>query len=278
MLKVTKYGDILRFDLARTIAGQGRYWTTAYFMDGIMLDTGCAHTSGELESALIESAIDRIINTHSHEDHIGGNGLLQRLHPGLEILAHPFALPVLMDPVKMQPLKPYRKFFWGWPEPCKANPIPDNAMIETKKYTFRVIYTPGHSEDHLCLYEPQEGWLFSGDLFVGGKDRALRKDYDIWQIIASLKSIAALHLRKLFPGCASVREEPTQSLEGKITYLEDLGDRVLELHKRGWKVSAIARELLGGPMWVEIVTMGHFSRRQLVLSYLQMKPNDLDNP
>jgi glyoxylase-like metal-dependent hydrolase (beta-lactamase superfamily II) len=278
MLKVTKYGDILRFDLARTIAGQGRYWTTAYFMDGIMLDTGCAHTSGELESALIESAIDRIINTHSHEDHIGGNGLLQRLHPGLEILAHPLALPVLMDPVKMQPLKPYRKFFWGWPEPCKANPIPDNAMIETKKYTFRVIYTPGHSEDHLCLYEPQEGWLFSGDLFVGGKDRALRKDYDIWQIIASLKSIAALHLRKLFPGCASVREEPTQSLEGKITYLEDLGDRVLELHKRGWKVSAIARELLGGPMWVEIVTMGHFSRRQLVLSYLQMKPNDLDNP
>jgi glyoxylase-like metal-dependent hydrolase (beta-lactamase superfamily II) len=278
MITTTEYGDVLRFDLARTIAGRGRYWTTAYFVDGIMVDTGCAHTSGELESALMERSLDRIINTHSHEDHIGGNGPVQRQRPGLEILAHPLALPVLKNPAKMQPLQPYRKFFWGWPEPCEANPISDGAVIETNQYTFRAIYTPGHSEDHLCLYEPQEGWLFTGDLFVGGKDRALRKDYNIWQIITSLKSIKGLHLRKLFPGCASVREEPQQSLEDKIAYLEDLGGRVLELHKSGWKVSAIARELLGGPMWVEIVTLGHFSRRQLVLSYLQMKTVDVDDP
>ena len=151
-------------------------------------------------------------------------------------------------------------------------------MIETECHQFRVIYTPGHSEDHLCLYEPQEGWLFTGDLFVGGRDRALRKDYDIWQIIASLKSIKGLHLRTLFPGCARVREEPKQSIEDKIAYLEDLGDHVLELHKKGWKVSAIVKELLGGPMWVEIVTLGHFSRRELVLSYLQMKPDDVETP
>jgi len=53
---------------------------------------------------------------------------------------------------------------------------------------------------------------------------------------------------------------------------------VSNLHEKGWKVDAIARELLGKPMWVEMVTMGHFSRRQLVLSFLQTKPGGVNDP
>ena len=143
-------------------------------------------------------------------------------------------------------------------------------MIETEHHSFRVVYTPGHSPDHLCLYEPEQGWLFSGDLYVGGRDRATRADYDIWQIIASLKQVAMLPAVKLFPGCAQVRENPKRELDAKISYLEDLGERVLELHRQGWEVQEIVRALYGGPMLVEIFTLGHFSRRRLILSYLGM--------
>jgi glyoxylase-like metal-dependent hydrolase (beta-lactamase superfamily II) len=270
MLKTTPFGPITRFDLARTLAGRGRYWTTAYLLDGMMIDTGCAHCSTELLRELQDTSLACITNTHTHEDHIGANGLLQRRQAGLPVLAHPLALPNLADPRHTQPLHPYRQLFWGWPEPSLGRPLTNGEQIETNHYCFEVIYTPGHSPDHLCLYEPRQGWLFTGDLFVGGRDRALRAGYDIWQIIASLKKIAALPIAILFPGSARVRNKPAEDLKDKIAYLEELGERVLTQHEQGLAVTQIARSLCGRPMWVEIITLGHFSRRRLVLSYLNM--------
>ena len=269
MLKTTQYNGVTRFDLARTMAGSGRYWTTAYLVDGMMVDTGCAYTARELTLALKDTPIVRIVNTHSHEDHIGANARLKREHDGLEILSHPLALPVLADPRGAQPLQPYRRLFWGLPEPSRGKPISDGAVIETERHRFQVIYTPGHSADHLCLYEPDEGWLFTGDLFVGGQDRAARCDYDVWQSIASLKRIAALPATRLFPGSARVRDHPAAELAAKIDYLETLGERVLELHRQGRSVQDIVNALCGGPMLIEFVTLGHFARQWLVRSYLR---------
>jgi len=269
MLRITHYGEITRFDLARTLGGRGRYWTTCYLVDKTMIDTGCAFTAEELESALRGIPIERIVNTHTHEDHIGANGILQDHFKRLEISAHPLALPVLRDPRITQPLHPYRRLFWGWPKPSQARSLKDAEIIETDECKFQVVYTPGHSPDHICLYEQNRGWLFSGDLFVGGHDRALRAGYDIWQIIESLKRVISIPLTTLFPGSARVREQPQQELMSKIVYLEDLGDRVMELHKKGWSASRIASQLLGRTMWVEIVTLGHFSRFNLVRSFLR---------
>jgi glyoxylase-like metal-dependent hydrolase (beta-lactamase superfamily II) len=270
VLKVTRYGDVTRFDLAHTLAGRGRYWTSAYLVDGLMVDTGCAFSAPELVEALSEMALIGIVNTHSHEDHIGANGCLQRQRDGLAIRAHPLALPVLADPRGRQPLHPYRRVMWGWPEPSQGQPLSDGEVIETDRHRLQVVYTPGHSPDHICLYEPDQGWLFTGDLFVGGRDRAMRADYDVWGIIASLKRIAALPATILFPASARVRDNPAAELGTKITYLEALGERVLALHRQGRSVNQIVRALLGGPMLIEAITLGHFSRRRLVLSYLGM--------
>jgi glyoxylase-like metal-dependent hydrolase (beta-lactamase superfamily II) len=268
MLRASRVEGVVRLDVARTIAGRGRYWTTAYFVDGLMVDTGCAHTAAELVRAMRGERIARIVNTHSHEDHIGANAALSREHGGLEILAHRLAVPILADPHAQQPLQPYRRIFWGWPEPSMARPVDDGDRIRTEHYTFHVLHTPGHSPDHLCLYEEQQGWLFSGDLFVGGQDRALREGYNVWEIISSLKRVAELPLKTLFPGSARVRRSPREELIAKIEHLERTGDRVLRLHREGRAIPAIGRELFGGPGPVELVTLGHFSRRHFVLSYL----------
>jgi glyoxylase-like metal-dependent hydrolase (beta-lactamase superfamily II) len=268
LLKTTQYGEVIRFDLARTLAGRGRYWTTAYLVDGMLVDSGCAYSAPELLQALGDVPLRRIVNTHTHEDHIGANGFIQGQRDGLEIVAHPLALPVLADPRGEQPLHPYRRIMWGWPLPSHGQALADGAVIETPCHRFQVIYTPGHSRDHLCLFELEQGWLFSGDLFVGGQDRALRADCDIWEIIASLKRVAAMPASMLFPGSARVRDDPARALDAKINYLEELGGAVLTLQRQGWPVSAIVRALCGGPMLIEFVTLGHFTRQELVLSYL----------
>lgn len=268
MVKITSYDPVTRIDSARTLVGKGYYWTTAYLVEGLLIDSGCAHTAQELLQALQGFPLERVVNTHTHEDHIGADGILQERNPGLPIYAHPLALPVLADPRKEQPLHPYRRFFWGWPKACQAAALQEDEWIETQNYRFQVIYTPGHSPDHLCLYEPQQGWLFSGDLFIGGKDRGLRAECDIWGVIASLKRIAALPLTRLFPGCARVRENPQQELAAKIDYLEEMGQQVSELYREGIPPAQIARKLFGGPLWIELVTLGHFTRRNLVQSYL----------
>jgi len=268
MLKTSIYNEVIRLDLARTLAGRGRYWTTAYLLEGLLIDTGCAHTAAELVRALEGRELTSIINTHSHEDHIGANGALQRLHPTLEARAHPRAIPLLADPRNQLRLQPYRQLFWGWPEASCAKPLADETWIEAENFRLQALHTPGHSRDHMCLFEPERGWLFTGDLFVGGRERALGADYDIWQIIASLKRMAALPVAVMFPGSARVRNQPRAELAAKIEYLEDLGGRVLDLHQRGWSVGAITGALCGRPMLIEIATGGNFARRNLVCSYL----------
>jgi hypothetical protein len=80
--------------------------------------------------------------------------------------------------------------------------------------------------------------------------------------------VANLPLSTLFPGCARVRVNPGQDLLDKIDYLEETGNKVLALHKKGKRIPAIARSVLGGPMWIELATFGHFSRRGLIRSFL----------
>lgn len=238
-----------------------------------MVDTGCAYTVRELVTSLKGYHVDFIVNTHSHEDHVAGNAALQNIY-GAEILSHRLALSVLADPRRKQPLHFYRRLLWGYPDPSKGKAI--RAFVETNNHRFEVINTPGHSPDHISLYEPKEGWLFSGDLFVGGLDRALRTDYNIWLIIASLEKVAEMDISVLFPGSGNVRKHPHDAIIRKIDYLKKLGERILSHYSQGLSYSQIRRALLGHEMAITYFTLGHFSGKNLIRSFIEDGPN-VDN-
>jgi glyoxylase-like metal-dependent hydrolase (beta-lactamase superfamily II) len=220
----------------------------------------------ELVSALAPYPLKLIVNTHGHEDHIGANSVLQR-RSAAGIKAHGLAIPILSEPREEKRLRPYQQIMWGYPEPSTAVPI--GPSVETGKHLFEVIHTPGHSQDHICLYEPKQGWLFCGDAYVGGRDRALRADYNIWQILASLKKMAGLNVTCLFPGSGKAREEGRKALTEKIEYLEKTAERVLALHEQGWDYGRIRSKIFGTEMLIAYFTLGHFSGRNLVRSFIE---------
>lgn len=269
MLKTDRIGPVHKFRMARTILGRGLYFTTAYWVDGLLIDAGCAHALPEFLRALKSLEVRVVVNSHSHEDHIAANGPLQQ-SLGLEVLAHPLALPVLADPRGRQPLRLYQKIMWGYPEPSHGTPV--GPWVETPHHRFEVIHTPGHSPDHICLYEPHRGWLFTGDAYVGGRDRTLRADYNIWGILASLRELSRRRIWLLFPASGSVRENGNRALEEKIGYLERLGERVLRLHHQGAGIREIRKRILGSEPLIAYITLGHFSGKGLIRSFIEDHP------
>lgn len=268
MLEIGEHGAVVSFRAARSILGHAFYHTAAYLVDGLLVDTTCAYTAHELLNALSvrKSVVEQVVNTHCHEDHIGANGLVQQTYD-VPIRAHPLALPILANP-RLQYLQPYRRFFWGRPQPSQGQPLEE--WVETQHYRFQVLHTPGHSPDHICLYEPKLGWLFTGDAFIGGQDRAARPDYDIYEVIASLKKLAALDVAVLFPGSGSVRKNhPAADIQRKIAYLEELGAKVRDLHRQGYSVRAIQKCLLGKEPHITYLTQGHFRGVHLIQAYLR---------
>lgn len=273
MITVKDFSEIRQFKLGRDYFGKGFYFTCAYLLDGVMIDTGCAHTADELVKALGGIPVNKIIITHSHEDHIGANAQLQKIY-GSDVYVHPVGLPVLAEPRKMLLLKPYQKVMWGWPEPSRGKPL--DGYIETEKYKLKVIHTPGHSPDHVCFLEENNGWLFTGDAFVGGRDRALRVDYDIWGVIKSLKKLAAHNPEVMFTCSGSVRKNAGRDIQEKINILEEAGEQVLELWNQGLNHKKIKDKLFGSDGLIRFITLGHFSGKNLVRSFIEDKPDNME--
>ena len=262
--KVSGNGEVIRLRVARKLIGRSAYFTAAYYVDGLLVDTGCAHTARQFTQAVKDWPVAQIVNTHSHEDHIGANAVVAAMKD-CKIMAHPLALPILANP-KLQPLQPYRRVFWGWPRPSQGEPV--GEVVRTERFCFQIVPTPGHSPDHICLFEPERGWLFTGDSYIGGRDQALRAGYDIHGIIASLSRMARLPVQTIFAASGSVRSSGVQPLLDKIDYLQELGEQVRALHEQGRSPRQIRRRLLGPDMPITYVTLGHFSAMHLIRSYL----------
>jgi glyoxylase-like metal-dependent hydrolase (beta-lactamase superfamily II) len=86
-------------------------------------------------------SVSRVINTHSHHDHVGGNDTVVK-RTSAKVVMH-----------QNSPLR-------------KDIPVKDGDSIEVGSLRVLVLHTPGHCPDHICLLV--EGKVLTGDtLFVG---------------------------------------------------------------------------------------------------------------
>ncbi len=263
MLTAFDHGPITRIRLARTFAGRALYSVCAYLVDGVLIDNGPPATARELVAWLRQRPPRLVLNTHYHEDHTGANGALAREF-GVRILAPAASLARLADFYRL-PL--YRALVWGQPENATVDPMP--TVVDSGAYRFEVVPTPGHAPDHVCLFEPQQGWAFTGDLFIHERVTYTRLVEDVWRHIESLRRVLALAPCLLLCAHAGVVHDPQRAIRTKIAFWEGLAERARALAEQGLPPGAIRARLLGREGWMTYVSRGDFSKKNMILALLR---------
>jgi glyoxylase-like metal-dependent hydrolase (beta-lactamase superfamily II) len=116
------------------------------------------------ELAARDWTLKLIVSTHGHWDHIGDNAALAT-HTGADIAVHP------LDRARLEHPQPLFAPFEVLPS-IPAVELAEGGEIRFGDIRLVVIHTPGHTEGSVCLYDADDGILFSGDtLFAGGWGR-----------------------------------------------------------------------------------------------------------
>jgi glyoxylase-like metal-dependent hydrolase (beta-lactamase superfamily II) len=263
MLKATPHGSITGIHLARTFLGRPLYTVEAYLVDGLLIDSGCPATASELVAWCRERNVRQVVNTHHHEDHAGGDRALQRAL-GLPITAPSSAVPILADFPRLQL---YRWIVWGQPGNVVVEPL--GYAVETDRYRFEVIPTPGHCPDHVCFFEREQGWLFGGDLFIRERVRYLRADEHVQTTLESLRQVLALQPKLLICSHAGLIEDACGAVGRKIAYWESLAEQARVLHHEGLSLREVTDRLLGPEGMLTHASRGHFAKINLIRSLLE---------
>ncbi|NIR47332.1 MBL fold metallo-hydrolase [candidate division KSB1 bacterium] len=263
MIETTQIGPVTQYKLNRRLFGKRIYSTAAYYVDGLLIDTGFHHIANDFFRLLRQHKVEQIVHTHAHEDHVAANFLFQK-HLGIIGKVHSIGIDLIANPPKK--LKPYRSLVWGHPRPAKILPIDD--IIETDHYTFKVIELPGHSKDHIGFYEPNEGWLFGGDLFLSVKVKVLKYDEDYLDWKRSLKQALTLPASTYLCGSSKILQNPDKYLNLKLEFFEETENKILNLHRNGWPHKKIRNKVLGRESTLTYISQGEFSKLNLVKSIL----------
>jgi glyoxylase-like metal-dependent hydrolase (beta-lactamase superfamily II) len=251
--------------MGREYQGRVLYWTAAYLVDGLLIDTGCSHTSEELTRFLEDRHADLAVNTHHHEDHVGANHQLQQQ----------FKTPIMASRESARfigqslTLLPYQELVWGHPVPTVVNVLPGH--LETETYRFDVIETPGHCTGHVAFVEMTRGWCFTGDLFISREPKAMRPEEDIHEIARSMKKLVDLPPEKLtfFTGLGNVVEDGKEALQSCIDYIRGLSERAKALGRQGHSASDLVHQLFRRESVLARLTDGHISSENVVRALLR---------
>ncbi|MFX1418590.1 MAG: MBL fold metallo-hydrolase [Promethearchaeota archaeon] len=228
--------------------------------------------------------IDYCIISHIHTDHMGLVKILKQKNPNLKIVMHDITHDLLKWETNEENLKELEQearitanqlikygiseeqgkriiqFFTYWPKFLQYQE-PD-LIVHDGDIIFdnlEIIWTPGHSFGHICIFDKKRKYLFSGDHilsritphignFVIPTDMAEKyKDYDFNNILkhylASLDKIDALEPKIIFPAHQEIIYNPHERIEQikkhHQTRLNDISNLIKGNPMTAYKISQI---------------------------------------
>jgi len=184
------------------------------------------------------SDIKRIIITHGDYTHCMGVLELmnyQNTRKDLEIVMHE------MGPVTLREI--INKIGW------KVTNVRGGEILKARDSNLKVIHTPGHSIDSICLYHEDSQTLFTGDTVLPGSVAIPNPAAmgDIREYILSIRAIRKIPVEALLPGhgmpivgnCGEVIEKTYEELIKSITGDIEWGEAANILIKHGYIEEAI---------------------------------------
>ena len=154
-----------------------------------------------LERALHGARLAQVLVTHSHVDHASGAAAIAQRMPHVRFLKMPW---------------PEHDAAWHvrWQSIIDGDTVPAGDTVLT------AVYTPGHSPDHLCFWQPESGVLFCGDLAWKGSTVVISPSYggDISAYLASLERVIQLAPTEMLPAHGPAIDHPIELLREYIEH------------------------------------------------------------
>jgi len=261
-LKIKEYEGLMQLELTVQMAGQLLH-VSVFYLDGLLIDTGPFKKKAEMLALLEQWQIDNIILTHHHEDHTGLAQWASR-HLNIPVYMHALGLEKTRKRVRL-PL--YRRLFWGKRPPFQAKEI--GSSFRTANYTWDVIHTPGHAEDHIALYNREKKWLFGGDLFVQATPKSAYRFESIPKMIHSLRRILTYDFDVYICSHRGILLDGRAQIERKLHYLIQMQQEVLHLHNKGKTPKQIQQQLLPKKHFMHYISLFENSPKHFIRSVLE---------
>lgn len=178
-----------------------------------IIDTGCGSELLELIGNLVP--VDCVINSHGHPDHSAGNFLFPEAplhgpeegsdsHGNLFALSQRFFAP---DQQLAERWRPWITKMTGFGDRTPTHWFRDGQVFDFGDLKLTAFHTPGHTKDHYCFFDSDNGTLLSFDIdltpfgpWYGNKESELGQFRDSVTRILDLKPrlVATSHSEPVF--------------------------------------------------------------------------------